>query len=323
MEGATSNAGGGFRPGQQLRPLSIGEVLDAAIKLYTKNFVNLLKIVAIVIIPVAVITYVVIAATLPSGAFVSGGTLYTPNGTLGATGTVVEIVLSVLAALIVEGALAISLVDAYIGQPIDWRESLREATGRLGALLWVAILVAVGVTIGFILLIVPGIYLAVVWTVAVPALMFEHLSGFKALGRSYELVRGRWWATFAALFVAVIMLGIILFVVGLIFGGIESAVSIGSIGGWLVLRWFSTVVGDLIAFPFMASVIAVMYIDLRVRKEALDLELLAGALGRGGGGATASAPTIVGGAGLPGSGLGTEPPPNPPPPPEPTWPPAG
>ena len=70
------------------------------------------------------------------------------------------------------------------------------------------------VGLGFIALILPGIWLVMVWSVAVPALMFEHVGGFKALGRSFDLVRGRWWATFAALLVAVIMLFVVLFVVG-------------------------------------------------------------------------------------------------------------
>ncbi len=349
MQGAATSPGGGFRPGQQLRPLGVGEVLDAAIKLYTRNAVSLWKIVAVLIIPIGIINQVVIGASLPSGAYVSAGTLYTPTGTLGtpAGAQITEIVLSVLAALVVEGALAISLVDAYIGQPLDWRESLRAAVGRLGALLWVAILVGVGVTIGFILLFVPGVWLAVAWTVAVPALMFERVSGFKALSRSFELVRGRWWATFAELLCAVIMLFVVVFVVALIFRGIETGLSVNSIGPWLALNWLGSMIADLISFPFIAAVIAVVYIDLRVRKEALDLELLAGTLGRTTGGAAPTAPTIVGGtaphtsglggessrlpdiglggesSGLPGLGLGDAEPPKSPPPSEPTWPPAG
>ena len=269
-------------PTRQLRPLGVGEVLDAAIKLYTRNAVTMWKIVAVVIVPVAIINQIVIGSSLPSGAFVSGGTLYTPTGTLGtpAAGVITELVLGVLAVLTVNGALALCVVDAYIGSPLDWRESLQAAVGRLGSLLWLSILFGVLVVLGFIALVLPGIWLVTVWSVAVPALMFEHVGGFKALGRSFDLVRGRWWATFAELLVAVIMLLVVLFVVGLIFRGIESGLSVGSTGLWLALNALSTIVGAMIAYPFMASVIAVIYTDLRVRKEGLDLELLAGALGR-------------------------------------------
>jgi hypothetical protein len=270
--------GGDAGPWRQLPPLGVGEILDAAIKLYTRNAVTMWKIVAVVIIPVSIVNQIVIGSSLPSGAFVSGGTLYTPTGTLGtpAAGVVVELALGVLSVLIVNGSLALCLVDAYVGKPLDWRQSLLAASDRLGSLLWLSILYGVLAGLGFIALILPGIWLMTVWSVAVPALMFEHVGGLKALGRSFELVRGRWWATFAELLVAVIMLGVVLFVVGLIFRGIESGLSIGSTGLWLALNGLSTVVGALIVYPFIGAVIAVVYVDLRVRKEALDLEQLAG-----------------------------------------------
>jgi hypothetical protein len=121
--------------------------------------------------------------------------------------------------------------------------------------------------------------------VAIPVLMFEGVGSGRAIRRSMALVRGRWWATFGVLLVAVIMLFVVLFVVGLIFRGIESGLGIDSTGLWLALNALSTIIGALIVYPFIAAVIAVVYIDLRVRKEALDLELLAGGLGP-----TASAP---------------------------------
>lgn len=280
MEGAYSGGGAG-QPPRQLRPLGVGEVLDAAIKLYTRNAVTMWKIVASIIVPLAIIQELVVAVSLPSGAFVRGGTLYTPSGSP-AAGSVAEIVLGLIGVLVVNGALALCLVDSYVGQPLDWMASLRAAVDRLGPLLWLAIIYGIIVTIAFILLIVPGIWLTVAWCVAVPALMFEGLSGFHALRRSYELIRGRWWATFAALLVAGIMLFVALLVIGLIFGGIQSGLSVGSVGLWLVLRGISSIISDLIVFPFIGAVVAVIYIDMRVRKEALDLELLAGSFGRPG-----------------------------------------
>jgi hypothetical protein len=229
----------------------------------------------------------------------------------------------VLASLIVNGALALCLVDAFIGKPLDWRDALREAANRLGSLLWLAILFSVLVTLAFIAVVLPGIWLITMWSVCVPALMFEQVGGFKALGRSFDLVRGRWWATFAALLVAVIMLFIVLFVVGLIFRGIQSGLSVGSTGLWLALNAISGIVADLIALPFIGAVIAVLYINLRVRKEALDLELLAGRMGPG---SPAQAAPAAGLAGDPPSAFGTAPtqsPATPPPPSEPPWPPAG
>lgn len=273
----------------ELRPLGVGEVLDTAIKLYTRNAATMWKIVGAVIVPVVVIEQLIIAASLPSGAYVSGGKLYTPTGTLStpAAGSLAEVILGLLAALVVNGALVLCLADTYVGRPLDWRRSLQASTRRLGPLLVLAIVTGILTTIGFILVIAPGLWLLVSWTVAVPALMFEQLGPIQAMRRSWRLVRKRWWATFGALLVSLILLFVVLLVVGLIVGGIESGLKVSSIGAWVVLSGLSTIIIDLVAFPFIGSVIAVIYIDLRVRKEALDLELLSGSLGQGSDGAAA------------------------------------
>ncbi|MGH2870945.1 MAG: hypothetical protein ACRDL5_00575 [Solirubrobacteraceae bacterium] len=271
--------GGGPQDGR-LQPLGVGEILDAAVRLYRRSARSLWRIVLIVIVPVAIIEQLAVAASLPSNAYVSGGSLYTPTGTVGGLGLVVELVLGLLAVLVLNGALAICLVDSYIGNPIDWRTSLQAALARLGPLVWLALLYGALVFIGFVLFVVPGIYLVTVWCVAIPAVMFEEVGAVGALGRSQRLTRGRWWPTFAALLATIVALVIVLFVVGLVFGGIESGLSVGSIGPWLVIGALGTIVTDLIVYPFIGAVVAVIYIDLRVRHEELDLGRLAGALGR-------------------------------------------
>jgi hypothetical protein len=279
---------GESRHGSSLRPLGVGEVLDTAIKLYSRNAVTMWKMVGVVVVPLAVLQILVLAASLPSGAFVHDGTLYTSAGTLSAPalGTLAQSVLGLLAILVVNGALALCLVDSYVGHPLSWSRSLQAAFSRLGALLWLAIIFAIAIVIAFILIILPGIWLSVAWALAVPALMVEGIGAVAALRRSFRLVRHRWWATFGALFVATIMLFVVLFLVGLIFGALSGS----SLGLYLVMHGLSTVVSALIAYPFIGAVVAVIYIDLRVRKEALDLELLAGSSGSN---ATAGSPSAV------------------------------
>ncbi len=275
VEGAYTGGGGG-PSGRQLRPLGVGEVLDTAIRLYSRNAVPMWKIVLAVIVPLAVIQEAVIGGSLPASAFVHDGQLYAPSGQLStpALGQTVEIVLAILGPLLVNGALALFLVDAYVGRPLDWASSLRTAGGRIGDLLWLAIVYGVLVFIGLVLVIIPGVWLAVSWSVAIPALMFEHVSGFAALRRSFGLVRHRWWPTFGALLVAVIMLFVVVLVVGLIFQGIQSGLGVGSLALWLAINAAATIVSALITYPFLAAVIAVLYIDLRVRKEGLSFERL-------------------------------------------------
>jgi hypothetical protein len=290
------------------RPLSIGEILDAAIKLYRRNAVTLWKIVALIVVPVQVIDRVVFAATLPSDLYAHDGTLYSYTGqsSTNAIAAIVGLLLLLLAALMAVGALSKCLLDAYIGRTPDWRESLRLALSRSGSLVWLAIVESILLALGFVALVLPGIWMFVVWSVAVPALMFEGLGGLKALGRSFDLVRGRWWATFGALLVAVLLVIVVQVVLGLIIdGAIASGLSVNSVAVIVVLGGIGGAVSSLLTYPFFAAVTAVIYVDLRVRKEALDLELLADSFGTG---APASVAVAAGLSSSPSS--------------EPSWPPA-
>ncbi len=109
-------------------------------------------------------------------------------------------------------------------------------------------------------------------------LLVEGLRGRKALGRSFELVKGRWWKTFGTLIVGFILAAIIstlmqgVFLIGMVFGEDNDAVV-------LVLSAIAGIVGLAVSTPFQAALLTVLYFDLRVRKEGFDLELLAQEIG--------------------------------------------
>ena len=72
-------------------------------------------------------------------------------------------------------------------------------------MLWVSLLAGLGILAGFFLFVVPAIYLAVSWSIAVPVLLGEDLRGRRALRRSRALVSGRWWPCAGVLVLAVIL----------------------------------------------------------------------------------------------------------------------
>jgi hypothetical protein len=263
----------------RLQPLRIGESIDAAIKLYRSQAVALWKAVAIVIVPLQVVQVIVTRVSLPSDVFVHDGSLYTfsGNGTAGTGGTVALILvgfLGLLGSLLATGAVFKLLLDAYLGRTPDWRESLAFARPRVGGLLWLGILTVVIVVIGFVLIIVPGIWLLVSFAVAVPALMQEDVRGLAALRRSRMLVRGHWWLTFARVLVAIIIAVLALAVLGAILKGIVDGITT-NVTLFLSINGLVNAIATIVYTPFVAAVTTVIYIDLRVRKEALDLELLA------------------------------------------------
>jgi hypothetical protein len=259
MEGAMLSA-----PGAE--PLGVGGVLNRAFKLYREQATNLWTIAALIVVPAQVLVWVIVRVSLGSGSFASDGTVYTTSST--AVPELAIIVFGFLAAILSMGALSKCLLDAYTGQSTDWRHSLGYASERLGSLAWLAILSGVLLVVAYILLIIPGIYLTVAWCLAVPVLMFEGIGGWGALQRSLKLVGSRWLATFGALLVGILLVIGVSVVVGLLLGAIASSSSVNVV---LTLSGVSRILSAIITYPVVAALSTVIYVDLRARKEGVQL----------------------------------------------------
>jgi hypothetical protein len=149
---------------------------------------------------------------------------------------------------------------------------------RLWLVIATTILLTLALIAGFIALILPGFWLFVCFAVAIPALLFEELGPAQALGRSFRLVQGRWWATFAALFVMLVLLLVIVIVVtGTIVAAVLSDSDNEVLGA--ILTAIAAILVTALAYPLQAAVVTLIYFDLRVRKEGFDLQLLAERMG--------------------------------------------
>jgi hypothetical protein len=118
-----------------------------------------------------------------------------------------------------------------------------------------------------------GVYLAVRWTLTVAAMMAEDIGPIRGIGRSWNLVRGRWWRTFGILLVVGIMQSVIGYALGFFFGLIAVALTSGDVQ-LAVVAVGSTILGALVS-PITTIAVVLLYFDLRVRKEGLDLDQLA------------------------------------------------
>jgi hypothetical protein len=260
-----------------LRPLGIGEILDAGIKLFTRHWRTLVLSVVGLVLPVQIISALVTASIAPEQfdftTTESGVTEDEEAEFLVGQGIVV--LLSFISVLLATAVCFKAVADAYLGVEPDWRRSLRFAVRRLLALVVLAIVYGTVIVIGLLLLVIPGVWLAVAFSVAVPALLLERAGPFAAMGRSFRLVRGRWWATFGTLLVGYLLVGI---VGGIVQGIVMVVPSVIADGNTLVGAIGAVVGGTLgavLTTPYSAAVIALMYFDLRVRKEGLDLQLIA------------------------------------------------
>jgi hypothetical protein len=250
----------------QLRPLSIGEVLDVAIKIYWRNAWTLFRIVVVVVAPVQVVSALLDASAV-------GGSSTQAVTAFGATS-----ILSLVASTLANGACFKAIAGAYLGERQTWRSSLRFAFGRLHSILWVTLLATVLTIIGIFFCIIPAIYLWIAFAVSIPVLLTEDVKGSEALGRSRRLVSDRWWSTFGIVLLGTILAGIVSAVVGGLAGFAAGSAGPDTVTGF-VARAIGGVLGSMISTPFTAAFVTVLYFDLRVRKEGFDLQLLAERIG--------------------------------------------
>ena len=262
--------------------MGVGEILDVSIKLYLKNFWALVKTVAVVVLPVSLLGFTFVLSSLPEGVIVEEGRLVFPDQaglTDFFTGTGISVFLAVIAALLATGAAFKAVGDAYLGRQPQAGASLRFAGKKVLSLLWVGFLTMVVVVAGLILLVIPGIYMTVALMVVVPVLMVEDIRGFKALRRSRGLVKGRWWSTFGLVILGVFLIPGILQTLLVLPFQLFLFVSMENVVPLLLVEELINVLASVLTTPFTAAVLTVLYFDLRVRKEAFDLELLAGRIG--------------------------------------------
>ena len=263
-----SVASGTAGASDDLRPLDVGQSLSAAVELYRRNAVKLWTLTAAIVVPLEIIATIIRRVTLPSDVFLIDGTLYTRTGSSTTIGSIVFPILNLLGTLLVTGALFHLLVDSRLGRPHTVSDSFEFASHKLLSLLWLGIVLTVVVTVGFILLVIPGIFLLVATSVAVPVLMLEGVKGVGAMSRSISLVQGRWWATLGTLLLAFILYAVAAFVLVLIGGALGNGTT--NVTLFDIIIGVVVTIGYILFTPFWAAVVTVIYIDLRVRKEGLD-----------------------------------------------------
>ncbi|MGW3915392.1 glycerophosphoryl diester phosphodiesterase membrane domain-containing protein [Streptomyces sp. NPDC005070] len=239
------------------------------------------------------------------------------------------VLLVTLLGTIVATALLTSVTSrAVIGKPVTTGEAWRDARPQLARLFGLTLLlplIAVAIlTAGALpgLLVMAGgsadagftlavfgalaagvvtLWLMIRFSLASPALMLEKQSITKSMRRSAKLVRGSWWRVFGIQLLAAIIAFIVESIVVIPFAVLAAALSgdgltgfLDSSGGdlgwtYLIVSGIGSVIGSMITFPITAGVTVLLYIDRRIRREALDLDL-ARAAGLQGYGTTGTTP---------------------------------
>jgi len=293
----------------QLRPLGVGDVLDRTFTVYRAKPLVFIGLSAIWYL-LLVLVFVVLAVAIFAGAlaaFARQATTPSPEQIAGAAVGIIGFVLvAIVVAIIAISAQSASLVHAasrrYLAKDVAIGESFRaglSASGRLfiaGVLVflaivgvWAVLLIVAAITnqgLAFFLAILAAIvataYLGCSWLVAPVIVVVEKMGPIAALGRAWGLSGGNRWRILGIQVLLVILNLVLSLLIGALFGGLVAAGAQGGTPGQLgvtsIVQSIVNLASTIIWAPVEWIAFTVLYYDLRVRKEAFDLQLAAEAL---------------------------------------------
>lgn len=240
-----------------LRPLSTGEVLDVGFSLYRRHFRTLMTVAVVSQgLPLLFSVYVQFA-----GGALENIILWTLNIVLSAIGTAIGM-----------GACTRVIADAYLGRAPSAGDAMAWVLPHAGRIFVLSAITTIVIFLGLVLLLVPGMILGAGLAVATCALVLESLSPLDAMNRSWHLTRGHRWKVFLTL-VVVLALIYCVSLAALFLGGVVALVVASESGAVSVVAALSGLL-TLLIYPYVYATVTVLYYDLRVRKEGLDLEIL-------------------------------------------------
>jgi hypothetical protein len=234
------------------RRRELGELVEDSWRLFTSNLGLFLPIAVVIIVPVDLVVLGIGYGELWQH--------YDASPPAGQQVTAFVLRYLVFQPLVTAAHIAAVMALGRGEQPTPWW-SIARGMERWAAVLGVVLLTAFVVALGFICLIVPGIYLVVALYFSTQAVVAEDRSPVEALRRSRELVRDQWWRVFGIGIVFSVMIGVVsaLFTAGLQFAGD------GADSQALVL--LGAMIGDVLAIAFTALAATLVFFDLRVRQE--------------------------------------------------------
>ncbi|HEX4754403.1 MAG TPA: glycerophosphoryl diester phosphodiesterase membrane domain-containing protein [Candidatus Dormibacteraeota bacterium] len=299
----------------RFRAQAVGELLDSAFTLYRRNFLLIVAITAVVQVPLTLFSYIVYQLTGFEGALTrlrqltAGGTitqqqlsdLKSPLITLAAVGLAVFLVQTLLVQPVATAAMTRAVGDIYLDKPTSVAAVYSAVARRIGGVIGVSVLlflVGVGIVAAvfvlslgavvaagqagavLLLAIIPAALFAVIvfytrWLFAAPIVILERLGPVAALRRSWRLVRGSTGRVLGITLLVVLITGILSTVVSAL---LSVATQFGDDNLRLILNQLATLLADVLILPISLIVIVLLYYDLRIRREAFDIEMLAATL---------------------------------------------
>jgi hypothetical protein len=171
----------------------------------------------------------------------------------GTIGAFIGLIFSMFGTFLLQAALVKAVQDVRDGRvDLDLGQTVSAALPFVGAVALASILASIGIAIGFVLIIVPGLILLTYWSLIVPWIVIGGAGSFESFGRSWRTVRGSGWSVFGTY----VLVFLILIVGEIVLSSILYALPYG----WR--SFISNVVVDTLVAPFIATVVTLVYYRL-------------------------------------------------------------
>lgn len=271
-------------PAYRVRPLDVGEILDEAFRIYRSHFALMFGVAVVATLPALVVgigSGSAFNAIQQSFTAAQDGAAALPSQDIALVWlTGIGFLLGLVMFPVGTGAPIFAACSVVLGLPATVGSILRESLRNYWRVWGIGIIYFALLLTSFAIISIPFVILvAVRWAFRYQVLYLEHGAVGGSLTRSSSLVKDHWWRIFLIL---ILVLIVIPFVLGIIVNVMATLLSLLVPSGLLrvaISGVLSALVSSLL-LPFKAIATTLLYLDLRVRKESLDLQLMAGQVGQ-------------------------------------------
>jgi hypothetical protein len=268
-------------PNVDLRPMTLGEVLDRTFTLYREHFPLFAGITAL---PYLVTLFFKFGLLLLEQGKIPATSPNLQPAMIGAVfgGALASLLLLYLMIGVAQSATVAAVSDLYLGRTTSVAEAYGQAKGIILTVFGVMILCYLATVVGMIFLIIPGIYLACRLAVSVPVAIVEKDSAVASMERSMELTKG-----FAGqMFLLLLLVGFVSWAVAMVlqapvmFYAFTSMMAKHQVPLWVsIYSYLAEYASQVVVGPIGTISASLMYYNLRVRKEGFDIQHLMNSLG--------------------------------------------
>lgn len=252
-----------------LRPLTTGEVLDRTFQIYRQNFILFAGISAIPNIGLLVVQLGLVGSVYATRRPTASTAIAAAVGGLG------MLLVSLIVSAVATAATTFAVSDLYLNKTTSISACFSRVRGKLLKVIYTSAELGARVGLGFLLLIVPGIYWGGMYGIAVPAVVLEDIRARDAFKRSAQLTEGFRGRVIVVYFLTWVLTVVIALGAGAVLGaaGLSAARNAGTVTAKAVQYLIGGAVNTLV-WPVMSIALTLVYYDQRVRKEAFDIETM-------------------------------------------------